>query len=785
MSHVFSGPIPLVALSALVPALALAQTSSELDSLSLEQLLNQRTSLHMASLTGSAQPESVRDVPGAMVIIDADQIRQRGYDSLDDIVQDLPGFDNIVTNGTEHLVAYQRGYRTPWTQRTLLLINGRVDNNLWNHTAHLSRQYPITLIERVEVLYGPSGAIYGPNAFLGVINIITRQGEAIADGKTTLNIELSRGNYQSQALDLTLLGHQGDLSFSVGGRAFTSDEAPIEDYSDWGYTDPALLRDPNYWGDGIGQGTDAISGRPSPAGDINVDGQVTEDERVRGQPLGKYHDPSENYSLFGELHLGALSVGANHWHSDEGYGPYYSFADAQPNAHWISESTQGYARYLHTLSAQTALRTDLTYRESRVGGDWAESFTGAVSLSEWNSFSNSWRFEQLLSHQWSEDLNLTAGIKYERKRLTKIYMVCNYFDGLGVCPAQAANSSDGISSDGSGIRQADEITSENYTPLPPSVPKRGMPDYNRIDTVDTGAFVQAIYDWQKLRFNLGLRWDRNSEYGADINPRLATIYHWRPDTSFKLVYGEAFQEPSPKDLYGDFSGRAANTSLSPEKARNIELILTHQSTYLLHDMSVFRAEYEDAIAGAQNVGGRSVQGFEYRGSATFDHPLAGLPAITGNFYYTYTRATAEQQFNNATGEWDQRRAEQGDIAPHKVTAILNLPLADAISLNLRGNWVAARNLFSENPLRADQNPLREQNRQAPGYFKLDAHLLYDTGRLRIGLKAENLTGTRYLHPGVEGAASGDDFTTDTDGFQNSLIPQVEKPVFTFFLGVEL
>ncbi|AFV00904.1 TonB-dependent receptor plug domain-containing protein [Simiduia agarivorans] len=785
MTHVFSGIFPLALLATLTPTLALAQASNDLDSLSLEQLLNQRTSLHMDSLTGSAQPESVRDLPGAMVIVDADTIRQRGYDSLDDIVQDLPGFDNIVTNGTEQLVAYQRGYRTPWTQRTLLLVNGRVDNNLWNHTAHLSRQYPITLIERVEVLYGPSGAVYGPNAFLGVINIITRQGAAVEDGTTKLNVEVSRGSYQTQALDLTLLGRQGDLSFSLGGRAFTSDEAPIEDYSDWGFTNPALLRDPDIWGAGIGAGTDSITGRPSPAGDINVDGQVTSDERVRGQPLGEYRDPSENYSVFGELHHGNLSVGANHWKTDEGYGPYYSFADGQPNAHWISESTQGFARYLHPFNAQTALRTDLTYRESRVGGDWAESFAGAVSLTEWNSFSTGWRFEQLLSHQWSEQLNLTGGIKYERKRLSKIYMICNYFDGLGVCPAQGPDSIDGISSDGSGVRQADAINSDNYTPLSPSVPKRGLPEYNRIDTTDTGAFIQAIYDWQDLRFNLGLRWDRNSEYGTDVNPRLATIYHWRPDTSFKLVYGEAFQEPSPKDLYGDFSGRAANMSLRPEKARNLEFIAIHQSELFLHDMSLFRAQYKDAIAGAQNVGGRDVYGFEYRGSATVQNPLAGLPAITGNLYYTFTRATADQQYNNATGEWDSRRAEQGDIAPHKITAIINLPIAENTSVNLRGNWIAARNLFSENPLRADQNPLREQNRQAPSYFKLDAHLLYDAGNFRLGLKIENLTGSDYLHPGVEGAATGDDFAVDTDGFQNSLIPQVKKPVLTFYLGAEL
>ena len=135
---------------------------SDASRLSLDELMKQRSELHRNSITASRLVETIRDAPGSMEIVDSRTIKRRGYDSLDDILASLPGFDTIVTNGTMQTVAYQRGYRTPWTQRTLFLVNGKSENNLWNHSAQISRQYPMTMIDRVEVLHGPAGAVYGP-----------------------------------------------------------------------------------------------------------------------------------------------------------------------------------------------------------------------------------------------------------------------------------------------------------------------------------------------------------------------------------------------------------------------------------------------------------------------------------------------------------------------------------------------------------------------------------------------------------------------------------------------
>ena len=758
---------------------ALTQVAtSDLDGMSLEELLGQRAALHNSTKTGSGVAETLRDAPAAMVVVSAQEIQRRGYDSLDDVILDLPGFDTVVTNGTLQVVSYQRGYRTPWTQRTLLLIDGRVDNHLWNHAAQLSRQYPINHIERIEVLYGPSGAVYGPNAFLGVINIITKKGADTEPNSSTFSATVLAGNFNSRAIDLSLSGNQRGLNFSIGGRLFTSDEPSINDYSQWGYSNPALLSDSSIWGNGIGSGIDPATGIYSPPGDINVDGQVQDGERIKGKSLGNYYDPSDNRSIFAEISMADWSVGASYWSTDEGYGPYYSFADSQPNATWFHTSTQAFINNQHRFNDQTSLSSDLVYRENRVGGDWIESFDSDVSFSKWNNFNSAWRFEQQLNHSIDSNLSLSLGLKYEQKQLAKLYMICNYFDGLGFCPAQAANSSNGKSSDGSGVINAADISSLNPSPMSPSLGDRDIPKINQTTTVDQGLFGQVIYDFNRWRFNAGLRWDNNSEYGSDINPRIAAIYHYGAATTFKLIYGEAFQEPSPKELYGEFNGREANQSLTPEKARNLEFIAIYQGKYFLHDMSFFAAQYTDVIAGAKNVGGRDIHGFEYRGDIHFNNPVVNSADITGKIFYTYTRALAERQFDNNQSIWIRDYDNVGDIAPHKITAILNIPIQHYWNFNIRGNWVSARDLFSE-------NPLRQQGIKAKAFFKLDANLIFKISHWRLGLKVDNLLGTDYLMPGVEGASSGNNFNIDADGFQNSLIPQVNKPYYTFSLSMEL
>ncbi len=87
------------------------------------------------------------EAPASMMIITEEDIKKRGYTSIDEIFYDLPGFDISFSNGTHYTNIYQRGYRTPFTQRILFMINGIIDNNLYTHNAEFSRQYPLSNVK--------------------------------------------------------------------------------------------------------------------------------------------------------------------------------------------------------------------------------------------------------------------------------------------------------------------------------------------------------------------------------------------------------------------------------------------------------------------------------------------------------------------------------------------------------------------------------------------------------------------------------------------------------------
>ena len=121
----------------------------------------------------SKRPEDIRTAPANVELITSEQIISRGYGDIVDLLSDIPGFEISKTYSVLYSQIYQLGFAQNNTERTLLMIDGVEENDVWLNWAYLSRQYPISNIKAVEVVYGPTGTMYGPRAFVGAINIIT------------------------------------------------------------------------------------------------------------------------------------------------------------------------------------------------------------------------------------------------------------------------------------------------------------------------------------------------------------------------------------------------------------------------------------------------------------------------------------------------------------------------------------------------------------------------------------------------------------------------------------
>ena len=143
----------------------------DLYSLSLEQLLK-------IKVTGSTlTPESFRIVPAAVSVFSYEELSRMGLDTLDELMNLVPGFQSYRSSiGPMQSPFSSRGRRIgiPAAEILIVLDGHRVDEPRTSGSANIIPKYPLMNIERIEFIRGPGAAVYGSNAMMGVVNIITR-----------------------------------------------------------------------------------------------------------------------------------------------------------------------------------------------------------------------------------------------------------------------------------------------------------------------------------------------------------------------------------------------------------------------------------------------------------------------------------------------------------------------------------------------------------------------------------------------------------------------------------
>lgn len=122
--------------------------------------------------SASKSEQSLNFTPAKMIVISKEQIEDRGYRGLDELLNDLPGIQ--VMRYADSGILNQIGIRgVMGTNYFKILQDGieidQTDGEVLSH----SMQYPLFGIDRVEILYGPASVVYGADAFSGVINLIS------------------------------------------------------------------------------------------------------------------------------------------------------------------------------------------------------------------------------------------------------------------------------------------------------------------------------------------------------------------------------------------------------------------------------------------------------------------------------------------------------------------------------------------------------------------------------------------------------------------------------------
>jgi outer membrane receptor for ferrienterochelin and colicins len=145
--------------------------------------------------SASKYEQKVTKAPASISIITGDEIKKYGYRTFGQILSSLRGF--YSTNDRSYGYAGARGFGLPsdYNSRLLLMIDGHRFNDNMFDAFDTSEGFPVDvdIIERVEVVRGPSSSLYGTSAVFGVINVITKRGRD-QDGNYGANIKFSYGS---------------------------------------------------------------------------------------------------------------------------------------------------------------------------------------------------------------------------------------------------------------------------------------------------------------------------------------------------------------------------------------------------------------------------------------------------------------------------------------------------------------------------------------------------------------------------------------------------------------
>ena len=165
--------------------------------------------------------QTLDDTPGALSILDRDFIRMTGARSVVDVLRFVPGFQTTTSFETDAPMATYHGRSDDWANRIQVLVDGRsVYSGLLQGSAGIGWQtLALDDIERIEVLRGSNSATYGARAFLGVVNIVSR------DVRETSGVAVSliRGENAVSDAGMRLGWTAGDAGFRLSADSVSDD----------------------------------------------------------------------------------------------------------------------------------------------------------------------------------------------------------------------------------------------------------------------------------------------------------------------------------------------------------------------------------------------------------------------------------------------------------------------------------------------------------------------------------------------------------------------------------
>jgi outer membrane receptor for ferrienterochelin and colicins len=587
-------------ITALITPLLAVQDIDAYFSMPMEDLLN----LTIISSTGT--PSSLSDAPSIATVITAKQIERSSARTLDEVLAMVPGLHVNYTG------AYQRGgydirgiSATTFNSQILTLINGTSIDKLETGSPFQRFTFPASAIQRVEVIRGPGSAVYGADAFAGVVNIITKDAYYLSTHSQagvrygTYNQSEVFGNYGeiyengiNLGLNLSYISSDGDNRRVVHNDVQTT--------------------------------FDTLFGTNASLAPSTLHSQFDVFNLNMNLSFEKF---SMNLWSYLQQDNGTGAGAANALDNKGDITGNYFIVDLNHNSYssstleWNNKLTLSYLEEISTLhlfpsGATLPIGDDGNFFTP--GGGLVTFTEGAIGIPTIEEHKIALESTLNISIFDNHQIRLSTGV-------ISTDLIAR--ESLNFGPS-VLNGTEG-SVDGS-------LTDVSDTPF------TFIPNVNR-----TILFLSA-QDEYKLsstwNITAGLRYDHYSDFGNTINPRVGLVWHNSKAFTTKLLYGRAFRAPSAGELYfKNNPGILGNKELSPETINTVELGTTYSpNTHVKSSINFYWYEADNLIINtpdstgariAKNIGAQHGAGIELESIYKINHDIL----ISADYAYRWTK----------------------------------------------------------------------------------------------------------------------------------------------------
>ncbi len=524
-------------------------------------------------------------LPSIVTVINGQTFADAGVQNLSEALEMLPGIQTQLSP-MGYTITTVRGLKNPnayLSDKIKISIDGVAINNEATGSSSFYMDFPIQLIDKIEVLRGPGSTIYGAGAFYGTVNIITKMGS----GHKENQIFLGAGSYQYKIAGANISTSSGDWKiFSDGYYQQNNKALDVVEKSE--RTDEAMR-------------------------DFSVSFKATNGgfefmNRLKKNTYGNF------YSFEGGLNPIP--------EKDENHTNIYLF------------SQLSYKTNIDDYKLET--KVNFSHREL----DVKANIDGIRGTSNRFNTVGITMLDGFFYHENSKEENLEA------EAILTLPKIASNDISVGVGARQVNitydlfNNSveDAITKNMTAI-----LTNANYPDFRYRAERESAFLANPTTKLlnNHARTITYVYGEDLISINhdtdliLGLRVDNYSDYGAQLSKRAGLVYRATDKTIFKLLYGSAFRAPSLSEAYqnGHINFRAGDSTIRPEKTDTYEAAVIYSPNFNNKlSLNLFYSQLRNVIdleefpntdPGYQNFKQRYSQGieFEYFFRTAMEHNL--------------------------------------------------------------------------------------------------------------------------------------------------------------------